>query len=117
MNEIRKSNMEAFESILNPEQKAEFEKIKAEKKARHMERKKMHHNRPDMPAMEKDMDMAPSDVVPTPAGETPSEVKPISPDTTGTIQDKEPRMAVESEDDEEDTPGAVAEQPKNGMTK
>lgn len=33
MNEIRKSNMEAFESILTPEQKAEFEKIKAEGKA------------------------------------------------------------------------------------
>ncbi len=125
MNEIRKSNMEAFESILNPEQKAEFEKIKAEKKARHMERKKMHHNRPDMPAMEKDMDMAPSDVVPTPAGETPSEdrpplntrIKPISPDTIRTIQDKEPGMVIEPEDDEEDMPGAVAEQPKNGMTK
>lgn len=124
MNEIRKSNMEAFESILNPEQKAEFEKIKAEKKARRMERKKMHHNRLDMPAMEKDMNMAPSDVAPTPVEETMSEdrpplntwTKPVSPDTTGTIHDREPGMVIEPEDDE-DMPSAVVEQPKNGMTK
>lgn len=40
IDEIRRSNMEAFEAILTPEQKAEFDKIKAERKAHHMERKK-----------------------------------------------------------------------------
>lgn len=56
MNEIRKSNMEAFESILTPEQKAEFEKIKAEGKARHMERKRMRHGmKPDPMSENRDM--------------------------------------------------------------
>lgn len=42
MNEIRKANMKAFEEILTPEQKAEFDKIKAERKARHEERMRKH---------------------------------------------------------------------------
>lgn len=73
MNEIRKSNMEAFESILTPEQKAEFEKIKAEGKARHMERKRMRHPRPH-PAP-RDMDSPrklPADHSMPPAVETPN---------------------------------------------
>lgn len=47
MNEIRKANMKAFEDILTPEQKIEFDKIKAEHKARHEERMRKHP-RPEM---------------------------------------------------------------------
>ena len=47
MNEIRKANMKAFEEILTPEQKAEFDRIKAERKARHEERMR-RHPRPGM---------------------------------------------------------------------
>lgn len=45
---IRKENMEAFEKILTPEQKEQFIKMKAEKKAKHFEKRgrgkgKKHH--------------------------------------------------------------------------
>lgn len=35
MDQLRKDDMKAFEEILTPEQKAEFDKIKAERKPRH----------------------------------------------------------------------------------
>lgn len=58
MDKIRKANMEAFEIILTPEQKAEFNKIKEEKKARHMERRKMNEQKKiDMPSMKDDDNM------------------------------------------------------------
>ncbi len=50
MDEIRKENMTAFEELLTPEQKETFEKIKAERKAKHEKMMKKHHHRP-MPPM------------------------------------------------------------------
>ena len=63
MQELRKSNMEEFEKILTPEQKAEFDKIKKERKhLRGPERpgkkgpkgrhEKMRHHEKPMPPME-----------------------------------------------------------------
>ena len=60
MQELRKSNMEEFEKILTPEQKAEFDKIKADrkhlrgphrpgKKGPKMHEKMRHHHRPMPP--------------------------------------------------------------------
>ena len=49
MDSIRKENMKAFEELLTPEQKATFEKIKAERKARHDKMMKKHHHRPMPP--------------------------------------------------------------------
>lgn len=46
---IRKDNMKAFEEILTPEQKVEFEKHKAERKAHYKKFKK--HNRKPLPPM------------------------------------------------------------------
>ena len=62
MQELRKSNMEDFEKILTPEQKAEFDKIKADrkhlrkphrpgKKGPKMHEKMRHHEKP-LPPME-----------------------------------------------------------------
>lgn len=156
MNEIRKSNMEAFESILTPEQKAEFEKVKAESKARHMERKRMRHGM--KPAgMSADRNMPPAventngtvdENVPSEAAAdapVPEEVltgpenkngfedeenaedrpplntwtKPISPDTTGKIHDREAGMIIEQEDeaDESDVPTAPATPNEEQQTK
>lgn len=168
MNEIRKSNMEAFESILTPEQKAEFEKIKEEGKARHMERKRMRHgmkpdpmseNRNMPPAVEKKPEavdvstpaedpVKDADTVPTAGASSapvPEEVltgpenkngfedeenaedrpplntwtKPISPDTTGKIHDREAGMIIEPEDeaDESDVPIAPATPNEEQQTK
>ena len=51
MDTIRDENMKAFEEILTPEQKETFEKIKAERKAKHekMKRHHRHHPLPPMP--------------------------------------------------------------------
>lgn len=47
---IREDNMKAFESILTPEQKAEFDKHKAERKAHYKKFNKKHHKPlPPMP--------------------------------------------------------------------
>ncbi len=62
MQELRRSNMEDFEKILTPEQKAEFDKIKADrkhlrkphrpgKKGPKMHEKMRHHEKP-LPPME-----------------------------------------------------------------
>ncbi len=64
IDEIRRSNMEAFEAILTSDQKAKFDKIKAERKAHHMERKKMHMKPHEMrrPAPDRRPDTAASDM-------------------------------------------------------
>lgn len=49
MDKIRKENMEAFEKILTPEQKAQFDKIKAERKAQRPQ--KRPHDMPKMPPL------------------------------------------------------------------
>ncbi len=82
MNRIRQANMEAFEAQLTPEQKVEFDKIKAERKAHHMERmgkRKMRHMREmphDMPPMAGEMKMPEPQEEPNPVltGDTPSPV-------------------------------------------
>jgi len=50
MDKIRQENMAAFEKLLTPEQKAAFEKIKAERKTKHEKMMKKNHHRP-MPPM------------------------------------------------------------------
>ena len=88
MNRIRQANIEAFEAQLTPEQKAEFDKIKAERKAHQMERmgkRKMRHMREmphmkdmphDMPPMAGEMRMPepPEEPNPVLTGDTPSPV-------------------------------------------
>ena len=49
MDKIRSDNMKDFEKILTDEQKEVFNKIKAERKARHEEMMKKHHFRPQPP--------------------------------------------------------------------
>lgn len=44
MDSLRKENMKAFEEILTPEQKSQFEKIREEHKAKMEQMKKEHHH-------------------------------------------------------------------------
>ena len=128
MNEIRKSNMEAFESILTPEQKAEFEKIKAEGKARHMERKRMRHgmkpdpmseNRNMPPAVEKKSEavnvstpaedpVKDADTVPTVgASSAPQDISTKPTSQNGYEDNEEDDEAEEGDTDENEDPAPV----------
>lgn len=51
IDKIRKENMKEFEKLLTPEQRETFERIKAERKAKHEEMFKKHHHHamPPMP--------------------------------------------------------------------
>ena len=131
MNEIRKSNMEAFESILTPEQKAEFEKIKAEGKARHMERKRMRHgmkpdpmseNRNMPPAVEKKSEavnvstpaedpVKDADTVPTVGASSAPQDISTKPTSQNGYEDNEEDDEAEEGDTDENEDDAMTEAP------
>lgn len=131
MNEIRKSNMEAFESILTPEQKAEFEKIKAEGKARHMERKRMRHgmkpdpmseNRNMPPAVEKKPEavnvstpaedpVKDADTVPTVGASSAPQDISTKPTSQNGYEDNEEDDEAEEGDTDENEDDAMTEAP------
>ena len=125
MNEIRKSNMEAFESILTPEQNKE------EGKACHMERKRMRHgmkpdpmseNRNMPPAVEKKPEavdvstpaedpVKDADTVPTAGASSAPQDISTKPTSQNGYEDNEEDDEAEEGDTDENEDDAMTEAP------